>query len=105
MVSGFLLAGITRFSLAQDSTSFKISGYILDSNGHGVAGAMIIFNVPQIVPAVYSDSSGYYFVSAPAGTYKLSVTPRSGYNHFTSYFEYNFVVNSNLAKNIIVSGH
>lgn len=183
VISSYSLASITRFSLAEDSTSFKISGYILDSNGHGVASAMIIFNVPQIVPAVYSDASGYYvisapagtyhinvwppfdsnyihydeqsfvvgsditknitlnsgykisgyisdssgkpvkdaivslnnylsgwfskdtgyyFVSAPAGTYKLSVTPRSGYNHFPSYYESNFVVNGNLAKNITV---
>jgi hypothetical protein len=177
-ISGLWLAGV-----ASGQSSFKISGYILDSNGHGIEGAQIIFGVPSIVPSVYSDSSGhyvisapagtyhinvwppfdssfiyydqpvfvvgsdinknitllsgykvsgyildpvgrpisgavvslngffsgwwsndlgYYFVSAPAGTYKLSVAPRSGYTHFYSYFEYNFVVNGNLSKNITV---
>jgi hypothetical protein len=56
VVSGFSLAGITHLSLAQDSTSFEISGYILDSNGHGIADAMITFDGSQIVPAAYSDA-------------------------------------------------
>ena len=62
-------------SPTQNSTSFTISGYILDSDGHGIADAMIIFSVPQIVPAVYSDSSGYYVTYAPAGTYHVRVWP------------------------------
>jgi outer membrane protein assembly factor BamB len=165
-------------------TSAKISGYILDSNGYAIEGAQIIFNVPSVVPSVDSDSSGYYeisaptgtyhitvwppfdsnyiyydepvfsvesditknitlasgckvsgyityssgspvagavvsldgffsgwfsdswgyyFVSVPAGTYKLSVKPRSGYDHFHSYFEPTFVVNGDTTKNIIVN--
>ncbi|HEX9262666.1 MAG TPA: carboxypeptidase-like regulatory domain-containing protein, partial [Candidatus Bathyarchaeia archaeon] len=168
-----------------DQSSFKISGYILDANGHGIGGANVIFNVPSTVPSVYSDFSGYYgisapagtyhinvwppfdsnyvyydeqmfgvgsdksknitlnsgykisgyisdssgtpvknaivslnnylsgwfskdngyyFVTAPAGAYKLSVTPRFGYNHFQSYYEHDFVINNNLAKNITVGG-
>jgi hypothetical protein len=178
------LAGIARSGLAQDNTVFKVQGYILDVNGGGIAGAEIIFNVPDTVKSVYSDITGhyviyaptgiyhvnvwppwdssyidydlpqlvvgsdmtknitlnqgckvsgyitdtsgaavqgavvslngylagwysnyqgYYFVSAPAGTYKLTVNPRSGYNHFVNYYEYNFVVNGNLAKNITVT--
>jgi hypothetical protein len=70
VAGGFLLAGV-----ASGQSSFKISGYILDSNGHGIGGANIIFNVPSIVPSVYSDSSGHYVISAPAGTYHVNVWP------------------------------
>ncbi len=178
------LAGVARSGLAQDNTVFKVQGYILDVNGGGIAGAEIIFNVPDTVKSVYSDITGhyviyaptgiyhvnvwppwdsnyidfdlpqlavrsdmtknltlnqgckvsgtitdtsgaavqgavvslngylagwysnyqgYYFVSAPPGTYKLTVNPRSGYNHFVNYYEYNFVVNGNLIKNITVT--
>ena len=71
LISSFWLTSITHFSSAQNS--FEISGYLLDSNGQGVASAMIIFNVPDIVPAVYSDSSGYYKIYVPAGTYHINV--------------------------------
>jgi hypothetical protein len=104
IVSGFSLAGITNFSLAQD-TSFKISGYILDSNGHGIAGANIIFNVPQIVPSVYSDSLGYYEIFAPAGTYHVNVWPPFDTNYIY-YDEPGFVVGSDISKNItLASGY
>ena len=184
MISCFSSGSIVSLGLAQDSTKYRISGYILDTNGHGIAGAEIIFNVPDIVPSVYSDSSGhylisapagtyhvtvwppfdsnyvfydqpalavssdvaknftltsgykvsgyihdssgkpvkdgivlldyylsgwfskdtgYYFVTAPAGTYKLTAAPRSGYSHFLSYSESNFTVNGNIVKNITVN--
>jgi hypothetical protein len=98
VVSGFSLAGIMQFGLAQDSTSFTISGYILDSDGQGMAGAYIIFNVPDIVPSV-SDSSGYYVISAPAGTYHINVWPPFDSN-FINYDEPGFVVGSDMTKNI-----
>ena len=109
IVGGFSLASITNFGLAQSSTagesSFKISGYILDSNGRGIAGAMIIFNVPQIVPAVYSDSSGRYVISAPAGTYHLNVWPPYDSNYI-DYDEPGFVVGSDTTKNVtLYSGY
>lgn len=99
IVSGLLLAGVTRFGLAQDSTIFTISGYILDSDGNGIAGAKIIFGVPEIVPSVYSDSSGYYEVSAPAGTYHINVWPPFDSNYI-SYDEPEFTVQSDITKNI-----
>jgi hypothetical protein len=98
-VIGFSLAGLTRLSLAQDFASFKISGYILDSNGQGIGGANIIFNVPDIVPSVISDSSGYYVISAPAGTYHVNVWPPFDSNYIY-YGEPGFVVESNMNKNI-----
>src|SRR3989304_10093657 len=100
---GLILVSATRFGAGQSSTSsepsFNISGYVLDADGHGVAGAMIIFNVPQIVPAVYSDSSGHYVISAPAGTYHVNVWPPFDSNYI-NYDEPGFVVGSDMTKNI-----
>jgi protocatechuate 3,4-dioxygenase beta subunit len=78
---------------------FQISGYILDSNGQGVGGAMLIFSVPDLIPSVYSDSSGRYNISAPAGTYHIAVWPPFDSNYI-SYDEPNFVVTLNATKNI-----
>ncbi len=108
MFSGFLVSGITCFGLAQDYPaeyyyySFKISGYILDSDGNGIAGAMIIFNVPQIVPAVLSDSSGYYMIYAPVGTYHVNVWPPFD-SHYISYDEPALAVRSDITKNITLT--
>src|SRR3989304_1461956 len=103
---GLILVSATRFGAGQSSTSsepsFNISGYVLDSDGHGVAGAMIIFNVPQIVPAVYSDSSGHYVISAPAGTYHINVWPPFDSNYIY-YDEPAFVVGSDKTKNITLN--
>lgn len=103
MFSGFLVSGITHSGLAQYNPaqyySFKISGYILDSDGNGIAGAMIIFNVPQIVPAVLSDSSGYYVIYAPIGTYHVNVWPPFDSNYI-SYDEPELAVRSGITKNI-----
>ena len=101
-ISIFSSAGITPFTLAQNSTSFTISGYILDSTGNGIAGAMIIFNVPDIVPGVYSDSSGYYVISAPACTYHVNVWPPFDSNYIY-YDEPAFVVESDKTKNITLN--
>lgn len=102
VVSGFLLAGVTSFGLAQDPASFTISGYILDSDGNGLSGAEIIFSVPTIVPSVRSDSSGYYEASAPAGTYRLRVWPPFD-SSYISYDEQDFAVESDISKNITLT--
>ena len=101
LMCGLILVSSIRFGTAQSSseTSFNISGYILDSDGHGVAGANIIFNVPDIVPSVYSDSSGYYVISAPAGTYHVNVWPPFDSNYI-NYDEPGFVVGLDITKNI-----
>jgi hypothetical protein len=89
----------------QPTPSYKISGYILDANGHGIAGANIIFNVSSIVPSVWSDSSGYYVISAPAGTYHINVWPPFDSNYI-HYDEPGFVVGSDMTKNItLYSGY
>ena len=87
-----------NLSFAQ-STTYKISGYILDSNGQGIADATIIFNVPTIVPSVKSDSTGHYAIYAPAGTYHVNVWPAFD-SHYVSYNEDALVVSANITKNI-----
>jgi outer membrane protein assembly factor BamB len=84
---------------AQPATSYEISGYILDEDGNGINGAHIIFNVPDIVPSVTSTPSGYYAISAPAGTYHVNVWPPFDSNYI-NYDETGFTVESNMTKNI-----
>jgi hypothetical protein len=86
-------------SPSSQPTSYKISGYILDANGNGIKGANIIFNVPSIVPSVWSDSSGHYVISAPAGTYHVNVWPPFD-SHYINYDEPGFTVGSDITKNI-----
>lgn len=105
MISCFSSASIISLGLAQDSTKCRISGYILDTNGHGIAGAEIIFNVPDIVPSVYSDSSGHYLISAPAGTYHVNVWSPFDSNYI-DYDGSGLVVVSDMTKNItLYSGY
>ncbi|MCW4025348.1 MAG: hypothetical protein NWF01_10000 [Candidatus Bathyarchaeota archaeon] len=86
-------------------STFIVSGYILDSNGNGLAGADIIFGVPDIVPSVRSDNSGYYQITAPSGVYHLDVWPPFD-SSYLSYDEPNFVVNADMAKNMTLElGH
>ena len=99
VVSGFSLAGITRFGLAQDL--FTVSGCILDSSGHGIAGAYIIFNNFS-TPSVSTGDSGYYSMPAPAGTYHINVWPPFDSN-FINYDELGFVVRSDMTKNITLT--
>lgn len=103
LIFALIFVNTIHFGKAQTSVSskvyFKISGYILDSDGHGVAGANIIFNVPDIVPSVYSDSTGYYVISAPAGTYHVNVWPPFDSNYLY-YDEESFAVGSDITKNI-----
>ncbi len=102
IIGGLVSVSPVRFSLAQDSTSFKISGYILDSNGYGIKGARIIFNMPSVVPSVDSDSSGYYEIFAPAGTYHINVWPPFDSNYIY-YDEPVFSVESDITKNITLA--
>ena len=84
----------------------KISGYILDPSGRGLAGAEIIFNVPDSVPAVFTDNKGFYQISAPTGIYHVNVWPPFDSNYL-SYDEPGFTVaSSNIFKNItLLSGN
>jgi len=85
-------------SSSATQSTYTVSGYILDSNGNGIAGAQIIFCVPDIIPAVFSDSSGYYQASAPTGTYHVYVWPPFN-SSYMSYEQKELVVSQNVAKN------
>lgn len=85
-----------------NQSSYKISGYILDANHRGIGGADIIFNEPNTVPGVYSDSAGYYAIYAPAGTYNVNVWPPFDSNYI-DYDERGFVVTSDMTKNITLN--
>ena len=88
------------FSYVQaQSERFKISGYVLDSNGRGIAKADVIFNVPSIVPGVFTDNSGYYETYGPSGTYHINVWPPYDSNYING-DEAGFTITSDVTKNI-----
>ena len=74
-----VFSGLALVNPTEAQANYKISGYILDSNGNGLAGAKIIFGVPDIVPSVIASSSGYYEMYAPTGTYHINVWPPFAY--------------------------
>jgi hypothetical protein len=84
------------------NAKYKISGYITDSDGKGLSNAEVIFNVPSIVPSVYSDTNGYYEISAPAGIYHVNVWPPFD-SHYLSYDQTQLTVSTNIAKNITLT--
>jgi hypothetical protein len=102
LICVFSFSSIIGLGWGQVSPNCKISGYILDANGQGIAGAEIIFNVPNIVPAVFTNSSGYYMISAPSGTYHVTVWPPFDSN-YVCYDQKSLVVNSDIVKNITLS--
>ena len=79
---------------------FVVSGYILDSSGEGVANIETnIYNSSWSVPTYHTDSSGFYVLSIPVGTYTFVVWPPINTN-LTNFYEPNFLVDSDLTKNI-----
>lgn len=86
-------------------SGFKISGYVLDSSGNGVAGASTsISNQTWSVPSVTTDSSGYYSVYAPTGVYTFIIWPPLNSNLVNH--ESSVVVNSDMTKDVtLVSGY
>jgi outer membrane protein assembly factor BamB len=102
LVSTLLLTialGLSPSSVQAQSERFKISGHVLDSNGLGIAKADVIFNVPSIVPGVFTDNSGYYETYGPSGIYHLNVWPPYDSNYI-NYDEAGFTVVSDVTKNI-----
>ncbi len=102
LVSTLLLTitlGFSPSSVHAQSGNFKISGYVLDSNGIGIAKADVIFNAPSIVPGVFTDNSGYYETYGPSGTYHINVWPPNDSNYI-NYDETGFTVVSDVTKNM-----
>jgi protocatechuate 3,4-dioxygenase beta subunit len=103
VVNSNTVKNITVGSPVSISNKTKISGYVLDANGNGLAGADIIFGVPDIVPSVYTNYLGYYAIYAPAGTYNIGVWPPFDSNYI-SYEQPGFSVgSSDIIKNITLS--
>ena len=91
-----------NISVTQSSGKYKISGYIKDANGTGLAGAEIIFNVPDIIPGTLTNASGYYEVYAPAGTYHVNIWPPFDSNYL-SYDQPSFTVAATNTQNFTLS--
>ncbi|PVX25194.1 MAG: hypothetical protein CW691_05480, partial [Candidatus Bathyarchaeum sp.] len=99
---GFIVDSHTTKNITLDS-GHKLSGYISDTSGNPVEGAIVLLN--EFLSGHFSNYLGYYFVNVPAGTYNLNVKPRAEYDHFSSYFESNFTINSATTKNITVTDY
>jgi protocatechuate 3,4-dioxygenase beta subunit len=82
--------------------SYNVSGYVKDANGNPISGAEVIFCVPDIIPAVFTDSSGFYQASAPVGTYHVYVWPPFN-SSYMSFEQKELAVNSDVAKNVTLS--
>ncbi len=86
------------------NVGFKISGYVSTSSGAAVLRAVVVMG-GHYLAGWGSNSSGYYFVCVPAGTYQLWAHPMfsaSSATPFVHYYEYDFAVYGNIAKNITV---
>jgi hypothetical protein len=79
-------------------TLYTFSGFVYDPNGNPVSGALV-YNINSTGftygQGAYSNSSGYYSMLVPSGTYRI--VARSGN---MSYSEVNIAVNDNITKNI-----
>jgi protocatechuate 3,4-dioxygenase beta subunit len=82
------------------SSGYKLSGYLTDQNGAPIQGASVWLN--GYGTGWYSNAQGYYFATAPAGTYTLKITPRTGPT-FETYIETSFQLDKDTTKNIILN--
>ena len=82
------------------SSGYKVSGYLTDSSGTPISGALVSLN--QFYCGWYSKNTGYYFVTAPAGTYTLMIQSKKGIS-FPTYTEPNFVVTHDISKDFIIA--
>jgi hypothetical protein len=96
----FTVAGTNtrNFTLSQ---GYKVSGYITDAQGNPISGAIALLD-DHYLSGWFSKDTGYYFVTAPAGTYTLSVQARTGPN-FVAFNLNNLVVSGNVVQNVTVT--
>jgi hypothetical protein len=93
-------------------TGNKVCGYVKDAQGTPMVGASVLFKAGSTVygSGYFTDTQGYYFAAIPTGTYTIDAHPQTAYDpsyqgtctYFPTYLEYNFEINSDLAKNITV---
>jgi hypothetical protein len=101
ILSVFTFTFVSFTDLASATTTYQISGYVVDPNGATVAGATLSFSNAS-VPGPTANSAGYFSVNVPAGTYHLYVWPPFN-SSFINYDEANFAVNAAMSKNITLN--
>jgi hypothetical protein len=99
VISSLFIASMAVLTSVSGETKCKVWGYVLNSEGQGLSGADVIFNVPQIVPGCTTNASGYYEMNAPAGTYHVNVWPPYD-SSYINYDEPSLVVSADMPKNI-----
>jgi hypothetical protein len=93
----------SNINLVKGEATFKISGYVMDSNGTGVAGAKVMFvRGTPFYPSAYTNNSGYYEVVPYTGINDVSITPPSNTN-FVKFSQSSFDVESNISANFTLS--
>ena len=97
LISCVLTVPIISLPAVAQQVTYSFSGYVLDSNGNGVAGAQVNFN--GVIPNAATDTKGYYTTTAPAGTYQIYVWPPFDSN-YVNYAESGIVVSGNILRNL-----
>ncbi len=82
------------------ATGIKLSGYLTDPSGAPIHGALASLN--QFYCGWFSNYTGYYFVTAPPGTYTLTIQPKTGPT-FTTYYEYNLNLTQDTIQNFTLN--
>ena len=97
VVSGDMIKNITM------SASYKLSGYLSNPSGAVMSSAAVwLTNSTGVTfsSGTTSNNYGYYYVSAPAGTYTLYV--RHSTSQSPTYSENNLILSADTVKNITV---
>ena len=98
---GFSLWIPSNDNIVSSQTRFTISGYVLDPNGNGIAGAKV--NTQELFGPIpsYTNISGYYELTAYIGNNRVYITPPSNSNYVE--FSQFFSVQSNITANFTLS--
>lgn len=82
IISGLVFVFSVNFSIAGNSTkNYVISGYVSDPSGKAVMGAytyLVNITGSSFGSGFSTDYAGFYYMTAPAGTYTLVVRGLTG---------------------------
>jgi hypothetical protein len=82
------------------TSGVKLCGYIKADSSTPISGALGFLG--DYYSGWYSNSSGYYFITAPAGTYTLKFEPKTGPT-FPTFVQFNFSLTQNTFKNVTLN--
>jgi outer membrane protein assembly factor BamB/protocatechuate 3,4-dioxygenase beta subunit len=99
--TGVVVSGTTAKNITL-SSGYRISGYVLDQNANPVASAYVYLFSTTGYRGAYTNSSGYYVMYVPAGTFNLLVNPSSAAS-LAYYVESGVNVSADLAKNVTLN--